>query len=111
VLNKAIADKVEIRVSSMEDVEFSEFTSTLNVRTDRAMPFVWVGASIFLIGVAMGSYWHHRRVWLRFDGDRMALGAHTNKNHIGLRREVAGILAKSGLPVPENTLDNRRKSL
>ena len=110
VLNKAIADKVEIRVSSMEDVEFSEFTSTLNVRTDRAMPFVWVGASIFLIGVAMGSYWHHRRVWLRFDGDKMALGAHTNKNHIGLRREVSGILARSGLPVPENTLDNRRKS-
>jgi cytochrome c biogenesis protein len=110
VLNKAIADKLEIRVSSMEDVSFSEFTSTLNVRTDTAMPFVWVGAAIFLIGVAMGIYWNHRRIWLRIDEGKLALGAHTNKNHLGLRREVAGVLAKSGLPVPENMLDNRRKS-
>ncbi len=110
VLNKAVADKLEIRVSSMEDVTFSEYTTTLNVRTDRAMPFIWVGAGIFMIGVIMGLYWNHRRIWLRFDDGRLSLGAHTNKNHYGLRREVASVMAKSGFPVSENTLDNRRKS-
>jgi cytochrome c biogenesis protein len=110
VLNRAIADKLDIRVLSMDDVVLSENTSTLNVRIDRAMPFVWVGAAIFMIGVAMGLYWHHRRIWLRFDGGTLSLGAHTNKNNYGLRMEVAAAMTKAGLPVSQQSLDNRRTS-
>lgn len=110
VLNKAIADKLEIRVASMEDVVFSENTSTLNVRVDRAMPFIWAGAGIFMIGVIMGLYWHHRRIWLRMDDGVLSLGAHTNKNNYGLRAELAAAMTRSGIPVTYKQLDNRRKS-
>jgi len=110
VLNKAVADKLDIRVPSMSGVVLSENTSTLNVRVDRAMPFIWTGAAIFMIGVAMGLYWHHRRIWLRFDDGVLSLGAHTNKNNYGLRMEVAAAMTKAGLPVSDKSLDNRRKS-
>ena len=109
VLNKAVADKLEIRVGSMDGVGLSQ-SSTLNVRIDRAMPFVWIGASIFMIGVVMGLYWNHRRIWLRFDDGVLSLGAHTNKNYYGLRTELAAAMGKTGLDVSEKSLDNRRKS-
>lgn len=108
-LNEAVLDKIEIRVPSMDYVEFSEYTSTLNVRVDRVMPFVWTGAVIFMIGVVMGLYWHHRRIWLRFDEGILTLGAHTNKNLYGIRTELAAMLNRSGLTVDEKILDNRRK--
>lgn len=110
VLNQAVADKFEIRVNDMKGVEFSVYTTTLNVRKDLVMPFVWSGAVIFMIGVIMGLYWNHRRIWLRIDDGVLSLGAHTNKNLYGLRTEVAAALNKSGLPVSEKSLDNRRKS-
>lgn len=110
LLNKAVADKLEIRVNGMQGVSFSEYTSTLNVRVDRAMPFIWIGASIFMIGVIMGLYWNHRRIWLRFDEGDLSLGAHTNKNYYGLRTEVAAAMSKSGITVDANSLDNRRTS-
>lgn len=110
VLNQAIADKLEIRVHDMKNVEFSVYMTTLNVRKDLVMPFVWSGAVIFMIGVIMGLYWNHRRIWLRIDDGVLSLGAHTNKNLYGLRSEVAAALNKSGLPVTEKSLDNRRKT-
>lgn len=110
VLNKSIADKLEIKVSSMKDVSLSEYTTILNVRVDRAMPFIWTGAAIFMIGVIMGLYWNHRRVWLRFDQGVLSLGAHTNKNHFGLRMEISAAMTNSGIPVSDKMIDNRRKS-
>jgi cytochrome c biogenesis protein len=110
VLNRAIEKKLDIRVNSMKDVTFSEYTTFLNVRVDKAMPFVWVGAGIFMLGVVMGFYWQHRRIWLRFDDDTLTLGAHTNKNNFGLRNEVAAALNKTGITVPAKSLDNRRST-
>jgi cytochrome c biogenesis protein len=76
---------------------------------DRGMPFVWTGAAITMIGLVMGIYWNHRRIWLRIDDGVLALGAHTNKNHYGLRTEVAAALRKAGVAVDAKALDNRRK--
>jgi cytochrome c biogenesis protein len=106
-INRASADKIEFR-ATMENVSFSEYTTVLNVRVDRAMPFIWIGAVIFMIGVIMGLYWNHRRIWLRFDDGVLSLGAHTNKNNFGLRTDVAAAMGKAGLVVPEKSLDNRR---
>ncbi|TJY44381.1 cytochrome c biogenesis protein ResB [Cohnella pontilimi] len=110
VLNRAVADKLDIRVNAMKDVSFSEYTTFLNVRVDKAMPFIWTGAAIFMIGVVIGFYWQHRRIWLRFDGGTLTLGAHTNKNNFGLRNEVAAALNRTGIDVPAKSLDNRRKT-
>ncbi|MBN2984352.1 cytochrome c biogenesis protein ResB [Cohnella algarum] len=101
--------RFSFEVGDMQNVEFSLYNSTLNVRVDRAMPFIWVGAAISMIGLVMGFYWQHRRIWLRIDdGDKLTIGAHTNKNTYGIRAEVAAALGKTGIKVDPKALDNRR---
>ena len=102
--------RFSFEVGKMENVSFSEYTTYLNVRVDRAMPYIWVGAAISMIGLVMGFYWHHRRVWLRIDDGILTLGAHTNKNTFGIRSEVAGALKKTGIEVDPKALDNRRNT-
>jgi len=94
----------------MENVKFSQYTTFLNVRVDRAMPFIWVGAAISMIGLIMGFYWQHRRIWLRIEDGRLTLGAHTNKNTYGIRAELAAALNKTGIAVEPKALDNRRNT-
>ncbi|MFD1955776.1 cytochrome c biogenesis protein ResB [Paenibacillus thailandensis] len=105
-INGALADKLEIKVEGMENVRFSEASTYLNVRVDRALNYVWVGAIVSMIGLLMGAYWHHRRIWLRIDDGVLSLGAHTNKNWYGLRSEVAAALKRTGITVDPKTLDN-----
>ncbi|MEW9699035.1 cytochrome c biogenesis protein ResB [Paenibacillus sp. SI8] len=109
VINGAIAQKLKIAVGSMEGVQFAEYTTYLNIRVDKAMPYIWVGSAIFMIGVIMGFYWQHRRIWLRIDDEQITLGAHTNKNWFGLRNEVAAALAKNSLVLDPKSLDKGGK--
>ncbi|MCD9021246.1 cytochrome c biogenesis protein ResB [Cohnella silvisoli] len=92
----------------MNNIKYSEYTTYLNIRVDKAMPYIWVGAAISMIGLIMGFYWQHRRIWLRIDEDKLSLGAHTNKNSFGLRADVAWALGRTGIEVPPKSLDNRR---
>ncbi len=92
----------------MNNIAFSEYTTYLNIRMDKAMPYIWVGAAISMIGLIMGFYWQHRRIWLRVDEGKLSLGAHTNKNSFGLRADVAAALGRTGIEVPPKSLDNRR---
>ncbi|WP_438445561.1 cytochrome c biogenesis protein ResB [Gorillibacterium sp. sgz5001074] len=108
-LNGPLADKLELTAGSMENVKISAFVSYLNIRKDTAMPFIWVGAAISMIGLIMGFYWQHRRIWLRLDGGELLLGAHTNKNWFGLRKECADILGKTGIQVDPKSLDTGGK--
>lgn len=105
VINGELAKKFDLHVQSMNDVTLSESTSYLNVRKDTAMPFIWVGAAISMIGLVMGFYWQHRRIWLRLDGQKLALGAHTNKNWYGLRNEVARALQTVDIEVDAKSID------
>lgn len=105
-INGALASKFEIKVDGMQNVNFSEASTSLNVRVDKALNFVWVGAAISMIGLLMGSYWQHRRIWLRIDDGQLSLGAHTNKNWYGMRADVAGALQKIGVTVDPKSLDN-----
>lgn len=109
-INRDLADKIEIHVDGMENVEFSEATTVLNIRVDRAVPYLWVGAVFSMLGLIMGSYWQHRRVWLRVDDGKLALGAHTNKNWFGMRSDVAFALKKTGIEVDPKSLDNGGKN-
>lgn len=97
---------LQLEVDSMDKVDLIQSVSYLNIRVDKAMPFVWVGAGIVMLGLVMGFYWHHRRIWIRFDDQRITLGGHTNKNWFGFRREAAGILKQMNLEVDEKSLDN-----
>jgi cytochrome c biogenesis protein len=104
-INGQVAKKLEISAGSMEDVDVAAYTSYLNIRVDRAMPYIWTGAAISMIGLIMGFYWQHRRIWLRIDDRRITLGAHTNKNWFGVRQETAGALNKNGLDVQPKSLE------
>ncbi|WP_274651687.1 cytochrome c biogenesis protein ResB [Paenibacillus humicola] len=105
-INGAIANKFEIKVGSMQNVTFAGAISSLDIRSDRAMPFIWFGAGISLFGLFIGAYWFHRRIWVRVDGRRITLGAHTNKNNYGMRAEVAAALGGAGISVEPKSLDN-----
>ncbi|OCT12494.1 cytochrome C biogenesis protein ResB [Paenibacillus pectinilyticus] len=105
-INGAISQKLKIAVGSMEGVQFANYTTYLNIRVDKAMPYIWVGAAIFMIGVIMGFYWQHRRIWIRIDAGKLTLGGHTNKNYFGLRNEVAAALNKNGFDVSPKILAN-----
>jgi len=109
VINGKLAEKLEIKVDGMENVDFSEATTLLNVRIDKAVPYLWVGAFFSMLGLLMGSYWQHRRIWLRIDDGELALGAHTNKNWYGMRADVAAALKQMGTEVDPKLLDNGGK--
>lgn len=99
---------VQLDVLSMDDVDFSESTTYLNIRVDKAMPFIWIGCFIGMVGLVMGFYFTHRRIWLRIDNGTLTLGAHTNKNWFGLRKEVSAILKQMNIEVDEKALENNR---
>jgi len=71
----------------------------LNVRMDKAVPLIYFGAFIFMVGVVIGLLWQHRRVWVQFQEDHVLLAGHTNKNWFGLRREVDGLIEQTKLPL------------
>src|SRR5690606_1152062 len=66
------------------DIDLASFQmknrTGLMVRTDRTLPLLFVGAFICVMGLVMGFYWQHRRVWIRWLDGVMMIGAHTNKN-------------------------------
>lgn len=104
-INGPISQNLKIAVGSMEGVQFANYTTYLNIRVDKAMPYIWVGSAIFMIGVIMGFYWQHRRIWIRIDSGKLTLGGHTNKNWFGLRNEVAAALKKNNMEVSPKSLD------
>jgi cytochrome c biogenesis protein len=88
-----------IEADGMENVKISNYTSTLAVRSDPTAPYLLVGGSICMLGLIMGFYWQHRRIWARFDGDRITFAAHTNKNWYGLKKEFEKFIKKSEMPM------------
>ncbi len=108
-LNGKLAQTLDISVDSMDKVKFAEYTTFLNIRVDRAIPFIWTGAAISMAGLIMGFYWQHRRIWLRVDGRRLTLGAHTNKNWFAIRKEVSSALEKTGIRVNAKILERGRQ--
>ena len=78
-------------------------TSGLRVKSDSTYPILIIGGTIFMIGIIMGMYWPHRRVWVRKgEGTDVLVSGFTNKNPSSLRREVSPLLEKTGLPIWED---------
>ncbi|URN94158.1 MAG: cytochrome c biogenesis protein ResB [Candidatus Pristimantibacillus lignocellulolyticus] len=105
-INRELTDKLEIKVDGMENVSFSEATTYLNIRIDKAVKFLWIGAIISMIGLLLGTYWQHRRIWLRIDEHKLTLGAHTTKNWYGMRTDTSYALGKVGIELDAKSLDN-----
>jgi cytochrome c biogenesis protein len=99
-----------VSLASEDDVQIANFITYLNVRSDQGMALIWIGAAICMIGLVMGFYWQHRRIWLRVDDGVLLLGAHTNKNWLALRKEIAAALGKTGIVVDPKSLANEVKT-
>ncbi|MCM3763057.1 cytochrome c biogenesis protein ResB [Alkalihalobacillus oceani] len=78
----------------------------LTVRKDYTLPFLIVGGAIFMIGLVQGSYWTHRRIWLKQEGDRTVLAAHTNKSWYGFKQEIFELTEKLGISEPIDRRDD-----
>ncbi|WP_256440516.1 cytochrome c biogenesis protein ResB [Jeotgalicoccus sp. WY2] len=78
---------------SIKFVEAEEHMATvLTLKKDLSMPIIATGFVIFLIGLFIGSYINHRRIWINAEGDTMNVAAHTNKNYFGLKKEMNAVL-------------------
>ncbi|MEL4024594.1 cytochrome c biogenesis protein ResB [Lysinibacillus endophyticus] len=73
--------------------------SGLTVHKDRTIPILIVGGIIFMLGVAIGSYWNHRRIWVeQLQDGTIRLAAHTNKNWFSIKKDLTAITEVAHLP-------------
>ena len=73
--------------------------SGLTVRYDKTIPILFVGGFIFMLGVAIGSYWNHRRIWIEQLADgTVHLAAHTNKNWFSMKKDLTALTDFAHLP-------------
>lgn len=76
----------------------------LTLHKDLTLWIISLGAVIFMIGVAQGSYWNHRRIWFRRVNGEVWVAGHTNKNWHGFKREIQSILEDTGINEPDDQL-------
>ena len=59
-----------------------------------------------MLGVVIGSYWAHRRIWIEQLADgSVRLAAHTNKNWFGIKKELDQLTAHAHLPAYMDQVD------
>lgn len=71
--------------------------SGLTVRRDYTLPLFALGAIIFMIGVIQGMYWQHRRIWIHPKDHEVLLGAHTNKNWFGIKKDIEEVIKDTNI--------------
>jgi cytochrome c biogenesis protein len=98
-INQAVGsgERFVIEAGGMENVNIAEYTSTLVARKDLTVPYLLIAGLISMVGLVMTFYWQHRRIWVVWDGAKLIIAAHTNKNWHGMKREVEKLLVSLGL--------------
>ena len=95
-----IQNTTEISKDNMYNVKFvsmeNEMASVLTLKKDKTLFLIASGFIIFLIGVFIGSYINHRRIWINSDNG-LTLAAHTNRNYYSISKEINEILEKHNL--------------
>ncbi|TQR21073.1 cytochrome c biogenesis protein ResB [Psychrobacillus vulpis] len=80
--------------------------SGLTIRKDLTLPILMLGGLIFMIGVAQGSYWNHRRIWIqRLEDGQVVIAAHTNKNWLSIMKDIDAVSVVANLPKYEDQQD------
>ncbi|WP_085523505.1 cytochrome c biogenesis protein ResB [Tuberibacillus sp. Marseille-P3662] len=84
--------------------------SGLVVHKNLALPLAFVGAIIFLMGVAQGMYWNHRRIWLQHKNGQVWLAALTNKNWMSIKKDINDVTSEADLNPPVDRLDDQEST-
>lgn len=85
--------------------------SGLSISKDRTIPIILIGGIIFLLGVSIGSYWNHRRLWIQQKEDgTILLAAHTNKNWFGIKKDLDIVTNYAHLPAYVDQLEEEKNS-
>ncbi|WP_341302083.1 cytochrome c biogenesis protein ResB [Lysinibacillus sp. FSL H8-0500] len=80
--------------------------SGITVRKDKTIPIIFIGGAIFMLGVVIGSYWNHRRLWLQVEPDgRVLMAAHVNKNMFSMKKDLDTVTAFAVLPPYKDQLE------
>lgn len=106
-LGKTIEDpEVEnLYAFQLSDVKLNSVTGLL-VRKNVNTPILIAGGIVVMIGLVMGFYWQHRRIWVQQMQDgQVWIAAHTNKNWFGIQKEVEKVIDQTGLEIDKETLD------
>jgi cytochrome c biogenesis protein len=93
----------------LKDVKMNN-VSGLMVRKDSTLPILLFGGIISMIGLSMGFYWQHRRIWVQRVGREIWLAGHTNKNWFGLQKEVEDVIRITKLGIDNESLDQEGKA-
>lgn len=86
--------------------------SGLTVRKDKTLSVLIIGGIIFMLGVVIGSYWNHRRIWVeQLEDGTLRLAAHTNKNWFSIKKDLDSITEFAHLPqyVDQAEVDTEEK--
>lgn len=94
-----IMSSTDITPDNEYSVKFVEnenhWATVLTLKKDLTLPLIATGFVIFLIGLFIGSYINHRRIWIN-DENGFNISAHTNKNYFGLKKEINPVLEENG---------------
>jgi cytochrome c biogenesis protein len=71
----------------------------LAIHSNKTIPILFIGGGIFMLGLVIGSYFSHRRIWLELlpDGS-VRYAAHTNKNWSAIKKDLDNLVASTHLP-------------
>lgn len=99
----AIQQTIEPNGNNTYKMEFQSVEtrdmSGLTVHKDSTIPILAIGGVIFMLGVVIGSYWNHRRVWVeQLEDGTIRLAAHTNKNWFSIKKDLNALSDFAHLP-------------
>ncbi|MGV3488958.1 MAG: cytochrome c biogenesis protein ResB [Tuberibacillus sp.] len=81
--------------------------SGISVRKDLTIYIVFIGAIIFLIGVAQGMYWSHRRIWIQRKNGELWVAALANKHWNSIKKDLHYVVEKTGINEPIDQLEQK----
>ena len=73
--------------------------SGLAIHMNKTIPVLFVGGAIFMLGLLIGSYFSHRRIWVeQLNDGTIQYAAHTNKNWLKMKKDMDGLIVETGIP-------------
>lgn len=80
---------------TLSELEIQRHSGLVSHR-NLAIPYIYLGMGIAVLGVFLSFYLYHRRLWVRMQDGKLYLGAMCNKHLNNLRREMERLHAEIG---------------